>query len=232
MGVGLVFVKTSRAESYAEFVWEGRPVNEMSVSDPERFVVAQKPQSTVSPGGVVGKQPWLLQTQIPLYLTGGGGLLLTSIGLIGSLAEEQASSNTTTSTIKPVLAPSPWGVLFFSGLSVMSSSVSAALWRAYPQPWVGVLGSVLAGGIALSGGLFVALGQDTLMLSLGWGFLASLPIHIILNVVGWINIRHHQQVKALEDRREKESQRSSAIQIQVVPAILPGGTGIQVVGQF
>ena len=93
----------------------------------------------------------------------------------------------------------------------MSSSVSAALWRSRPKPWMAVLGSVIAGGVAVSGVLLTALGNDTLTLSMGWGFLASLPIHIGLNVVGWINVKHHQKVKELERQTYKPSPTPSPV---------------------
>lgn len=143
--------------------------------------------------------PWRLDTRVPMYLVGGGGLLLTSIGLIGTLGEPEKAP-LPAGQAEPPPSPTPWGVLFFGGLSVMSSSVSAALWRRKPKAWMATLGSVVAGGITVTGILLAALGTDELMLSMGWGFIASAPIHIGLNIVGWMNVKNWQKAKQLEEQ--------------------------------
>ncbi len=143
--------------------------------------------------------PWRLDTRVPMYLVGGGGLLLTSIGLIGTLAEPEKAP-LPAGQAEPPPSPSPWGVLFFGGLSVMSSSVSAVLWQRKPKAWIATLGSVVAGGVVVTGILLAAFGTDELMLSMGWGFIASTPVHIGLNIVGWMNVKNWQKTKQLEEQ--------------------------------
>lgn len=159
--------------------------------------------------------------------------MLTTIGLFGNLSQpEQQNTPTPQPPTTELPLVSPWGVLFFGGLSVMASSVSAALWRANPSTWMGVLGSVLTGSIAVASPLLIALGPDQLTVSMGWGLLLSLPIHIALNVVGWFNIRHHQIVREREAKERAAGVAPSLVRVQIAPAVLPHGAGFQIVGQF
>ncbi len=206
-----------------------RPLSRASTLKKQKVRIPPLKRSAPEP-----EQPWTLQTSIPLYIVGGGGLIVTSIGVIGSLSQPDIPTTGNNSQV-PAIAPTPWGILFFGGLSMMASSVSASLWQAYPKQWKAILGTVITGGIALTGSLLAGLGQDTLTLSMGWGFLASLPIHIILNVVGWFNVRHHQIIRKQKDKANDTTANLTPprhFRVQLSPSLIPNGAGIQLVGQF
>lgn len=173
-------------------------------------------------------RPWTANTRFPSFIAGGVGLLISSVGMFGN---SQQSTSSGDSAAHPVV--NPWGMLFFGGVSVMSSSLAALMLQREPPLWQGVVSNSLTFGLALSGSLLVSLSDNELAVAMGWGFIASLPIHLLFNILGWINYANWRKWRKWRDPPTTQSITHSWIsQIQIAPAVIPSGIGLGISGTF
>jgi len=148
----------------------------------KKFKVTQPPRYPKE------KEPWLLDTRIPMGISmlGGLGMLITGIVL---QTDQQ-----------------PLGFALVSGgVSFFFSFFSAYMW-AKPTTRYGVIGTLLTIA-AVVGGLVLSLGVSaSLPAESGFGLLGSAVWHLLMNIIGWTNLRHAREIDKIRWRR-KENQK-------------------------
>jgi hypothetical protein len=78
-------------------------------------------------------------------------------------------------------------LLLSTGTSVLFASLSSYMWWS-PNLYLGMFGALL-GITSLAGGLIITSGAiSSLAPELGWGLLAATAVHLVLNLIGWLNL--------------------------------------------
>lgn len=168
------------------------------------------------------KLPWTLRTPVPfgVSLLGGLTLVITGVGLqnadIGPVGEG----------------------LVAGGTSLFLTVASAFMWWR-PSTFAGVVG-LLLGGATLAGGIAIlAEAIPGLSPVSGWTLIGTTVLHIVFNVVGWLNLKHMNQINTIP--REMRMQFKNApppkrsqfwSNFRVGPTILNQGAGVAMSGKF
>ncbi len=150
----------------------------------------------------------LLQTRIPFAVTmlGGLGAMVTGLCLLGS---EPFAAN----------------LLLSSGTSVLFASVSSYMWWS-PSLYLGMLGGLL-GVASLVGGIVLATGVTGFPSEMGWGLLGASLLHLILNLVGWLNLRGVLgSAKKTEGTKRAEKALTKSIDLQILPYLSADRAGV------
>ncbi|MCB9638418.1 MAG: hypothetical protein H6727_05855 [Myxococcales bacterium] len=153
------------------------------------------------------KSPLLVESRIPFATTlvAGLGAIVTGLFLIG---DEPFAAN----------------ICLSAGTSVLFSSVSSYMWWG-PNLYLGMLGSLL-GTVSLVGGIILATGVTGAPVEMGWGLLGATLVHLIFNLVGWLNLRVLLGAKKKKQHAATKVSMTPPWDVQVAPYITSKQAGL------
>lgn len=176
------------------------------------------------------KRPWLLRTPAPFGISLVGGLAIVITGVAVQSSDTDPDPNS------PLRLAGEG--LVAGGASLFLTVASAFMWWR-PSTFAGVTG-LLLGVASLAGGVAIlAGGIPGLSMVSGWSLLGTTVLHVVFNVVGWLNLKHYNAMNAVSREMRMQFQNAPPSKgsqfwssVRVGPVVIPNGGGVMMSGKF
>ncbi len=176
------------------------------------------------------KRPWLLRTPAPFGISLIGGLTIVITGVALQSSDTDPDPNSTLRLAGEGLVA--------GGASLFLTVASAFMWWR-PSTFAGVTG-ILLGVASLAGGVTIlAGGIPGLSMVSGWSLLGTTVLHVVFNVVGWLNLKHYNAMNAVSREMRMQFQNAPPSKgspfwtnVRVGPVVIPNGCGVMMSGKF